>query len=272
MGRNYLTKGLIVLQFALAIFLIIGTIAINAQLNFLLSADLGYDTKNLVRMDIPVNNSSDKLPALFKNELLNKAGVVNVAARHGGRNISGARVDGKQIIIEYNKIDDRYLSTFKIPVIAGRNFSPEYSSDSLQSVVVNESFVKEAGWALNNAVGKTVKFGESRDNRTVTVVGVVKDRHFQSLKEKITPEVFSMEPGFNFGQIWVKIDPANTPHTLSLLQSTFRKLLPYYPYSYEFMDDINAKNYEMETKWKQIISIASILFVFISCIGLLGLV
>ena len=272
MGRNYLTKGLIVLQFALAIFLIIGTIAINAQLNFLLSADLGYDTKNLVRMDIPVNNSSDKLPALFKNELLNKAGVVNVAARHGGRNISGARVDGKQIIIEYNKIDDRYLSTFKIPVIAGRNFSPEYPSDSLQSVVVNESFVKEAGWALNNAVGKTVKFGESRDNRTVTVVGVVKDRHFQSLKEKITPEVFSMEPGFNFGQIWVKIDPANTPRTLSLLQSTFRKLLPYYPYSYQFMDDINAKNYEMESKWRQIISIASVLFVFISCIGLLGLV
>jgi putative ABC transport system permease protein len=69
LGRNYLTKGLIVLQFALAIFLIIGTIAINSQLNYLFHADLGYDTKNLVRMDIPVNNSSDKLPALFKNEL-----------------------------------------------------------------------------------------------------------------------------------------------------------------------------------------------------------
>src|SRR5688572_12094305 len=227
MGWNYLAKGLIVLQFALAIFLIIGTIAINAQLNFLLHADLGYDTKNLVRMDIPVNNSSDKLPALFKNELLNNTGVISVAARNGGRNISGARVDGKQIIIEYIKIDDRYLSTFKIPVIAGRNFSPEYPSDSLESVIVNESFVKEAGWALNNAVGKTVKFGESRSNRSVAVVGVVKDRHFQSLKEKITPEVFSMEPAFNFGQIWVKIDPANTSHTLSLLQNTFRKLLPY---------------------------------------------
>ena len=272
LGRNYFTKGLIVLQFALAIFLIIGTIAINAQLSFLFHADLGYDTKNLVRLDIPVNNSSDKLPGLFKNELLNKTGIVSVAARNGGRNISGAKVDGKQIIIEYNKIDDRYLPTFKIPIISGRNFLPEYPSDSLGSVIVNENFVKEAGWKFNNAVGKTITFGESRGNRVVTVVGVVKDYHFLSLKDKISPAVFSMEPGFDFGQIWIKIHPSNTAKTLSLLHSTFRKLLPYYPYSYQFMDDINAKDYEVETKWKLIISIASLIFVFISCIGLLGLV
>ncbi|HEX5153768.1 MAG TPA: ABC transporter permease [Parafilimonas sp.] len=272
LGRNYLTRGLIVLQFALAIFLIIGTIAINSQLNYLFHADLGYDTKNLVRMDIPVNNSSDKLPALFKNELTGKPGIVSVAARNGGRSISGAKVDGKQITIEYNKIDDRFLPTFKIPIIAGRNFSPDYPSDSLKSVIVNESFLKEAGWKLNNAIGKTIQFGESRDKRTVTVIGVVKDYHFLSLKEKITPDVFSMEPAFNFGQIWVKISPDNIPQTLNMLQGSFKKLLPYYPYSYQFMDDINAKNYETETKWKQIISIASALFIFVSCIGLLGLI
>jgi len=272
MSKNYLTKGLIVLQFALAIFLIIGTIVINSQLNFLLHSNLGYDSKNLVRMDIPINNSSDRLPGIFKDELLNKPGILSVAARNGGRNISGAKVDGKQITIEYNKIDDRYLTTFKIPIIAGRNFSPDYPSDSMQSVIVNESFGKEAGWKLNNAVGKTFGFGESHNKRTVTVVGIIKDYHFTSLKEKITPEVFSMEPAFNFGQIWVKISPKNIPQTLSLLQSTYKKILPWFPYSYQFMDDINAKNYEAEAKWKQIISIASGLFIFISCIGLLGLV
>ena len=272
LSKNYLTKGLIVLQFALAIFLIIGTIAINSQLNYLSHADLGYDTKNLVRMDIPVNNSSDKLPALFKNELMGKPGIISVAARNAGRSISGAKVDGKQIIIEYNKVDDRFLSTFKIPIIAGRNFSPDYPGDSLKSVIVNESFVKEAGWKLNDAIGKTIGFGESNDKRTVAVVGVIKDYHFLSLKEKITPEVFSMEPTFNFGQIWVKINPDNIPQTLNVLQSSFKKLLPYYPYSYQFMDDINAKNYETETKWKQIISIASSLFIFVSCMGLLGLI
>jgi len=271
-GKNYLTKGLIVLQFALAIFLIIGTIAVNSQLNYLMHADLGYDSRNLVRMDIPVNNSSDKLPALFKNELLNKPGIVNVAARNGGRNISGAKVDGKQITIEYNKIDDQFLPTFKIPIIAGRNFSPDYPGDSMNSIIVNESFIKEAGWKLNNAVGKKITFGESHENRDVTVVGIVKDYHFLSLKNKITPAVFTMDPAFNFGEIWVKIKPTDVPETLTMLQNTFKKLVPYYPYSYQFMNDINAKNYETETKWKQIISIASALFIFISCIGLIGLV
>src|SRR6266540_178293 len=272
MGKNYLTKGLIVLQFALAIFLIIGTIAVNSQLNFLLHADLGYDSKNLVKMDIPINKTSDQLPALFKNELLNKPGIVSVAARNRGRNISGAKIDGKQMEIEYSKIDDKYLPTFKIPFLAGRNFSADYPSDSMHSVIVNESFVKEAGWKIKNAVGKTFGFGESHENRTVTVVGVVKDYHFLSLKKKITPAVFSMEPSFNFGEIWVKINPANVPQTLTMLQRTYKKILPYYPYSYQFIDNINAKNYETETKWKQIISIASGLFIFISCIGLLGLV
>jgi putative ABC transport system permease protein len=81
-----------------------------------------------------------------------------------------------------------------------------------------------------------------------------------------------MNPVFNYGEIWVKINPSDVPKTLALLQKTYKKIVPYYPYSYQFMDDINAKNYESETKWKQIISISAGLFIFISCIGLLGLV
>lgn len=81
-----------------------------------------------------------------------------------------------------------------------------------------------------------------------------------------------MQPDFNYGEIWVKVKPGDVPGTLSLLQNTFKKLVPYYPYAYQFMDDVNAKRYETEAKWQQIISIASGLFIFISCIGLLGLV
>ena len=271
MGKNYLTKALIVLQFALAIFLIIGTVAVNSQLNFLLHADLGYESKNLVKIDLPHTKSSDRLATVFKNELVNQSGILNVAVRNGGRTITGVKADGKQIIIEYNKIDDKYLPLFKIPIIAGRNFSPDYPSDSTHSIIVNESFIKEAGWKLNNVVGKTVSYMDDAKN-TVTIIGVIKDYHFASLKEKITPELFSMDTAFNYGQIWVKINPANAPQTLALLQSTYKKIVSYFPYVYQFMDDINAKNYETETKWKQIISIASALFIFISCIGLLGLV
>lgn len=271
LGKNYLTKSLLVLQFALAIFLIIGTIAVNSQMNFLSHSDLGYDSKNLVRLDLPYSKSSNDLVPLFKNELEGKPGVISVAARNLGRSIGGVRANGKDIQIEYNKIDDRFLPTFKIPIIAGRNFSPEYPTDLFNSAIVNESFIKQAGWTLNNAIGKTFK-NPGEDAHPYTIVGVIKDYHFTSLKEKISPEIFRMDSSVNYGQTWVKISPDNIPQTLALLENTYKKILPYYPYTYQFMDDINAKNYETETKWKQIIGIASSLFIFISCIGLLGLV
>jgi putative ABC transport system permease protein len=272
MSKNYLTKGLIVLQFVLAIFLIIATIAVNSQLQYLLHKDLGYDSKNLVRIDLPSTRTSNKLPTIFKNELTNKTNIVTVAARNSGRNISGVKVEGKQIIIDYNKIDDQFLPAFKIPIAAGRNFSVDYPSDTMNSVIVNQSFIKEAGWRINNAVGKTISFMDAHDNRFVTIIGVIKDYHFTTLKEKIAPQVFSMEPTFDFGQIWVKISPHDIPQTLALLEDTYKKLVPLFPYSYQFMDDITAKNYQTEAKWKEIISIASGLFIFISCMGLLGLV
>lgn len=271
MTKNYLTKALIVLQFSLAIFLIIGTIVVNSQLKYLLHKDLGYDSKNLVGINLPYGRSSDKVAPLFKNELTRQRNILTVALRHGGRNIAGAKANGKTITIEYNKIDDKFLSAFKIPIIAGRNFSPDYPSDSMHSVIVNESFIKEAGWKARSAVGQTVNFMDE-NNRPATIVGIIKDYHFTSLKEKITPALYSMDSTMFYGQVWVKIGSADIPQTLSLLETTFKKLVPFFPYSYQFMDEINANNYQTEKKWKQIISIASALFIFISCMGLLGLV
>ena len=271
LGKNLLTKGLIVLQFALAIFLIIGTIAVNYQVKYLLRKDLGYNSSNLVLLQLPYSKSSDRLPALFKNELAGQKNILSIAARNSGRSISGATANGKNLVVENNKIDNKYLPTFKIPIIAGRNFSPDYPSDSNNSVIVNETFVKEAGWKLNTAVGQTIHMMDER-KKPLTIIGVIRDYHFTSLKEKITPELFSMDPNQNYGQVWVKISPNDVPQTLALLETTYKKLVPFFPYSHDFMDELNAKNYETEAKWKQIISIASGLFIFISCIGLLGLV
>jgi putative ABC transport system permease protein len=268
MGKNYLTRGLIVLQFALSIFLIIGTVAINSQLDFFMQADLGYDRENLLRIDLPSNQNSDKIAAAFKNELTNRSNILSVAARSGGRNTSAVKVEEKQIIVEYDKIDDQYLLTFKIQLTAGRNFLPDHPSD-VMAVIVNESFVKEAGWKGDEAVGKTIKHF---DERSSTVIGVTKDYHFASLKEKIMPKVFSMDPNVGYAQMWIKISPTNIPETLKLLENTFKKFVPYFPYAYHFMNDLYEEDYKSEGKWKQIITIASGLFFFISCIGLFGLV
>jgi len=271
MGKNYFTRFLIIVQFALAIFLIIGTIVIHTQVNFLSNADLGYNSDNLVRIIIPVSKLSDPLPGLFKDQLANRKNIISVAARNGGRSISSVKVDGKLIEIENNRIEDNFLSTLGIKLLSGRNFSPLYPSDSLQSVIVNESFVKEAGWSLEAAVGKII---DSMNKSEVpwVVIGVIQDYHYVSLKEKIGPALYSMDPDFNFGQIWVKISDDDIPTTLALLENTFKTLVPYFPYSYEFMSEINAANYDAESRLKLIITIASGLFVFVSCIGLFGLV
>lgn len=270
MGKNYFTRGLMVLQFALAIFLIIGAFAIYSQLNFLSHKDLGYDSKNLVIIELPFGNQNNNIAERFVNELRHQPAIVSMALKNGGQSIMPVRVEGKQITIDYNKIDSAFLPTFKIPITAGRNFSPYYPSDSIQSTVVNETFVKEAGWTAKNAIGKSINFIEG--TKKLTVIGVIKDYHFSSLKEKITPQLFAMDTSMRYGQVFVKISPVNIPQTLSLLQSTYKKILPWFPYSYQFMEDINSHSYETESKWKQMISIASVLFIFISCIGLFGLV
>jgi ABC-type antimicrobial peptide transport system permease subunit len=271
LGRNFLTKGLVVFQFALAIFLIIGTMAINSQLNFLFNSDLGYNSKNLVRLDIPVSKASDQLPAYFKNELLGNPNIVSVGGKNGGRSITSVKVDGKTVSVEKNKIDEDIIPTFGLTLIAGRNFSPGNPADVASSVIVNESLVKEAGWTTEEAIGRKVNYMDD-DAPALTIAGVIKDYHFVSLKEKIGPAIFVMEPAFNFGAVWVRIEPNDVPKTLQLLESTFKKALPFFPYNYEFMDDVNAKGYEAETKFKTIIAFASGFFIFISCIGLLGLV
>jgi putative ABC transport system permease protein len=271
MNKNYFTRGLIVLQFSLAIFLLIGTIAIYSQLNFLLHQNLGYDSKNLVVIGLPRSKATDQLPQVFRNELASQNGILNIAFKNGGNSRMPVKTNEKQIPIDYSKVDYNFLPTFKIPIVAGRNFSPDFPSDSTQSAIVNESFVKEAGWkTTNDAIGKSIRFLEG--TKKLTIIGVIQDYHFASLKEKLMSQLFTMDTGMRYGQIWVRIKADNLPQTLALLERTYKKLTPFYPYDYKFMDTINTQHYKEETKWKQMITIATSLFIFISCVGLFGLV
>ncbi len=269
MGRNWLTKGLVVLQFALAVFLIIGTLAVNSQLNFLSKRDLGYDSKNLVRIQLPYFGE-DRGASALRYELSKQSFVTDVALRNGGVNITGIKAGGKQLEIDLNKIDEHFFKTFRIPLKAGRNFSPAHPSDTNSAVIVNEAFVKAAGWTNETAIGKPVRFNEAKVNHTI--IGVIRDYHYRSLKTKITPQLFSMDPHSSFGQVWVKIKQDNIPRSLASIETIYKKINPLFPYDYQFIDAMNAENYKSEKKWKEIIGIAATLFIFISCIGLFGLV
>ncbi len=266
-GKNYLAKGLVVLQFSLATFLIIGTFIIYSQFNFLTHYNLGYNDDNLVI--IKTGRIDAKKVNRIANELQKNPGVLSVAARNGGSRATSAKIDGKEINLAYETIDKEFLPTLQLSLVQGHNFSGENSFDSATSAIVNETFVKTAGW--KEPVGKKIDFFWD-SGRVYTVVGVVKDYYFSSLKETIKPQLFTMDArSGKYGQLWVKINPANTASTLQYIQKTFRAALPLQPFQYEFKKDINEAKYESEQKWKQIISFAAVLTIFISCIGLFGL-
>ena len=265
-GKNYLQKSLVVLQFALASFLIIATFTIYSQFQFLTSQKLGYDDNNLVTLGI----AGTKLTGLttFKSELLKNPDITDVTFKNDGDWGTIARVKGDStIMFQYDIVDESYIPMLKIAMLKGRNFSKDFPADSSQSVIVNETFVKQAGW--KNPIGQQVNFWYNK--QVFTVIGVVKDYHYHSLNEKIGSQLFTMKAGDQYRLALLKIRPGTESASLKYLQVKFKQSFPMTPYSYSFRADDNFKNYEAERKWKQIMFFSAVLTIFISCIGLFGL-
>jgi putative ABC transport system permease protein len=266
-GKNYLQKGLVVLQFTLSSFLIIGTITIYSQFNYLTNVKLGYDDSNLVTVNSWGMKRSDA--ALIHQELLKSPAIAGVSFKNGGSWGTGAKVNGEtQMHFAYETVDENYLPMLKIQVIKGRNFSKEFPSDSSHAVIVNEAFAAKAGW--KNPVGQEVNFWY-KNNEKYTVIGVVKNYHYEALTKGIDPQLFTMKKDNDYGKTFIKIKPTAVTASLAHIEKTFKKTFPFSPYSYVFKDEENRKNYDAEAKWKQIMMFSAILTIFISCIGLFGL-
>jgi len=265
-SRNYLSKGLVIFQFTLATFLIVSTFIIYSQFNFLTHFDLGYNDKNVAIVNAGQINK-DKLAA-FKNELYKISSIKDISADMGGRWGTHAHINGEgDIHFDFKIIDEDYLPLLKIPITKGRNFSRDIPSDTIQAAVVNESFVKTAGW--KDPIGQVVDF--FYDKKKYRVIGVIRDYHYASLNEKTGPQLFITDPHRSLRDVYIKINPNETAETLRSIASIFKAFFPFQPYECNFKDEQNALQYESEGKWKQIISFGAILTIFISCIGLFGL-
>jgi putative ABC transport system permease protein len=264
-GKNYLQKSLVVLQFTLASFLIIATYTIYAQFNLLTKTNLGYDDNNLVIVN--KNGLKNTDAAAFKNELLKNPDIAGVSVKNAGQWGTGTKNSvGSTVYFAGETVDENYLPLLKIPLTAGRNFSTAFPADSAQSIIVNESFVKAANW--KNPVGETLQILGS-SNETYHVIGVVKDYHFASLTQKITPQLFNMHG--SYGTYYIKIKSNTAAASLKWIQKIYQQFYPMNPYTYVFKNDENRKQYADVEKWKQIILFGAMLTIFISCIGLFGL-
>jgi putative ABC transport system permease protein len=265
-GKNYLQKSLVVLQFSLASFLIIATFTIYAQFNYLTTEKLGYDDANLVGVQ-KWGMKRDEA-TLFKTYLLKDPNIIDVIFKNGGRWGTVAKVNGDSTMpFAYETVNESYIPVLKIPIVQGRNFSKDHPSDSTHSVLVNEAFARKAAW--KNPLGQQVDFWY--DKKKYTVIGVVKDHHFESLTSEIGPQLFTMKPGNDYGISFIKIKPGSETASLNHIEQAFKKLFPANPYTYSFKSDENYRKYEAEAKWKQIMLFSAILTIFISCIGLFGL-
>ncbi|SEI44910.1 putative ABC transport system permease protein [Dyadobacter sp. SG02] len=265
--KNYLTKGLVIFQFALSVCLVIGTIVIYSQFKYLTNKDLGYNDKSLVSFSLGRGGPDREVMEVVRNELKNTAGIASVAAFNGNYNSTIAKVEGREIGFGYIGVSDEFLPALQIPVLKGRNFSKSFSTDPEESIVVNEAFVKRAG--LKNPIGQEVNF--EWKNKKMKIIGVIRDYHYASLKDTINPLILTQDPNYRISTIFAKLDSKDTPATIKAIEKIFRTHIKNLPFEYKFEDEANLRRYESEAKWKQMITLAAVLSIFVSCIGLFGL-
>ena len=265
-GRNWLGKSLVVLQFTIAICLIIGSIIYYEQMDFVRTKDLGYNPYNIIRIEIPVRRVATAIYAMFKNELSKEPGVKQISLETSSED-SKVYVDNKIVKSSYKVVEPSYIPMLEIPLKQGRNFSDSYGTDKKSAVIVNEAFVKAAG--LQNPIGASVKITDWYE-KDASIIGVVKNYHLGSLKKVIQPEIFAINDGTQ-GTMLIKIDKQRQKQVLAALGKIYKTAIPGSEYSYTFWDELNAKEYQQEIKWQHIINAATVLSVLICCLGLFGL-
>ena len=266
-SKNHLTKGLVVFQFALSVCLVIGTIVIYSQFKYLTNKDLGYNDENLLSFSVGRGGVGSEKMQVIRQELENTAGVHSVAEFNGSYNGTMGEIGEKEMSFGYIGVGDEFLKTLEIKLADGRFFSKKYATDPVQSVVVNEAFVKEAGW--KDAIGKEVNMKWKKQK--MQVIGVIEDYHYASLKDTIRPLLLTQDPNYGLGTFFVKLNSKDIPATVKSIEAIFRKHVRFMPFEYRFENVYNLERYASEAKWKQMITLAALLSIFVSCIGLFGL-
>ena len=276
-----LRNGLVIFQFAISVVLIIATVLINKQMNFMLGSQLGFKKDHIIT--IQRADLLDKQTKAFKNELLALHGVEMVSSNSsmpGGQGFFGVSflpesskesVTGRGLFT-----DDKYASLLNLELKEGRYFSKDFGTDSL-AVVINEKAVYELN--LKNPLGARITSPENFYNAPdgtpylYTVVGVVKNFHFQTMEQQVAPLFITNTSRFNdvSGLLAVRVKSANFNTTIASIENTWKKFVPQNPFHYAFLDQTVADQYHTEETARKVFTTFSLLAIFIACIGLLGL-
>jgi putative ABC transport system permease protein len=268
---------LVVLQLFISVSIILATIIIYRQVNFMLSKDLGFDDKNLLiisRVHALQNNlqtfidEADKIPGVIKTS--HATAIPCHTNNTNGYMIEG-RTNDQLILMTTSWTDHQYLETLGMKLVEGRYFSADFASDSA-ACVINESAVKQ--FNLQKPIGtRFIRPGNTPEERIfTTVIGVVKDFHFTSLRSNIEPYVF-LHAGNNnnWGYITIRMRPENKEQTLHAITGLWRNFTHNDPMQYQFMDEDFQSQYKEDLRTGSLSLVFSILAIFIASLGLFGL-
>ncbi|UII32363.1 ABC transporter permease [Fulvivirga ulvae] len=278
---NLLRKMLVVVQFSISIFLIIGTLVIYKQLNFMRDKKLGYNKENVlvISTDKEVNKNFERI----KQQLEAKPDVLGVsivsenpANINGGYSIHVEGMEGeKTLSVNAVTVDKDFVSNLGMEMIEGKPFTEadterstrEDSNDREYSFLVNEELARQILLSPEDIVGRRAML----NGRNGIVKGVLSDFHFSSLKNKINPLVLFIEPA-QYNEILIRIKPADMERTLASVGALWAELVPHRPFDYRFLDQEYQKLYDNELRLGDIFTLFASLAIIIACLGLFGLV
>jgi len=271
-GAAWFRQGLVVVQFILSAFLIIGTIVVSKQVNYIQTKNLGYDRENLIY--IPIEGDLPANYKIFKDEALKMPGIQQVtrmsdAPVNFGSTTGGVYWDGKDpnLNVEFTHIDVGYdfVRTMKLKMLSGRDFSRDFVTDT-SNYLINESALKRIGYA--NPIGRKLNMWNNKKGK---IVGVLKDFHFNSLHDPIQPLIINLRDSAQYGNILVRTQPGQTKQALATIEKLCKELNPNFTFTYYFTDEEYQKLYNNEQVVGNLSKAFAFLAIFISCLGLLGL-
>jgi putative ABC transport system permease protein len=277
-GNLVLRRVLVVLQFSITVFIFLGTFVISSQLKYVQNRKLGFDKEQIVVIHraYSLGHQADA----FKQELLKYPSILTVSntdslpGRHFDPN--GHRLEGRLSTEEYTLYtmygDQDFLKLLNLEIVEGRYFSRDIPTDATSAVVINEEAVRELG--LKEPIGKRFhkEFGGAKEGEFVTIIGVLKDFHFQSLHHEILPMIIRPLSEREWFYTSIKIRPENIKESLGLIEKTWGKLSGGQPFEYSFLDEDFNNLYRAEQRTGKISAIFFFLAIFLACLGLLGLV
>lgn len=274
-NKSVFRSGLVVVQFGLALAMIVSTLIVLQQLSFMKNKDIGFTTDQILL--VPMNNEANEKFETIKEELLRDKHIVGVTAsgQRLGNNFHqwGFKVKTDTAVVDITpsnvNVDYDYLKVYGIKLKEGRDFSKEIKTDNGMAFIINESFAKELG--LKEVVGTPAGHGHYHNDSLGTIIGVAQDFNFNSLHYKINTLSMVVHPEWGYSELSVKIDGDHVEAAIAGVKNVWDKSITGYPFSYTFLDDHFATLYRSDEQMSAVVAIMASLAILISCMGLFGL-